>query len=130
MEGGACGRREGSVAETNLKKEKERLTNTGNVSDNKATETNAAELAHSQSSDKTALLGGVAMSLFLTAVIKLLEYRLREVPHDRYPDKGSFYYYWVLPRPTLLCGPGSVLGDYTLPTSYPTGALYTMHRRT
>ena len=32
--------------------------------------------------------------------------------------------------PGQLCGPGSVLGDYTLPTSYPTGALYTMHRRT
>lgn len=43
---------------------------------------------------------GIGVSFLLTIVLKLLEYRLSEVPHE--PDQGSLIYYWVLPNPTLL----------------------------
>ena len=47
-----------------------------------------------------ALALGVGTSFLLTVGIKLLEYRLLEVPHE--PDKGAFIYYWVLPNPTFV----------------------------
>ena len=50
--------------------------------------------------DVRALTVGIGVSFALTFVIKALEYRLSNVPHD--PDKGPFIYYWVLPNPTAV----------------------------
>ena len=53
--------------------------------------------AHAQREDVKALALGIAVSFVLTVAMKLLEYRLRDVPHE--PDKGPFIYYWVLLNP-------------------------------
>ena len=50
--------------------------------------------------DVMALALGVGTSFLLTLVMKLLEYRLLEVPHE--PYKGAFIYYWILPSPTFV----------------------------
>ena len=60
----------------------------------------AASVRRAQREDVKVLALGVGVSFVLTLAMKLLEYRLRDVPHD--PDKGPFIYYWVLPNPTAV----------------------------
>lgn len=50
--------------------------------------------------DVMALALGIGISFLLTLVMKLLEHRLLDVPHE--PDKGVMIYYWVLPSPTFV----------------------------
>ena len=63
-----------------------------------------------QREDVKALALGIGVSFVLTLAIKLLEYRLRDVPHE--PDKGPFIYYWVLPNPTAVTRLLSAWGLY------------------
>lgn len=63
------------------------------------TDSSNSQRAASSREDIKALALGVAISFLLTLAMKLLEYRLLEVPHE--PDKGVLIYYWVLPNPTV-----------------------------
>ena len=64
------------------------------------TNISSKENDHAPTEDVKALALGVAISFVLTLAMKLLEFRLRDVPHE--PDKGVLIYYWVLPNPTLV----------------------------
>ena len=68
--------------------------------DDESKEAGAENPHQARREDVKALALGVGISILLTLVMKLLEYRLLEVPHE--PDKGVFIYYWVLPNPTFV----------------------------
>ena len=60
----------------------------------------SSKITYAQREDVKALVLGIGVSFLLTLAMKLVDYRLRDVPHE--PDKGPFIYYWVLPNPTAV----------------------------
>jgi hypothetical protein len=69
-------------------------------SDQQCQQSDKEETTRLPREDVRALALGIGVSFALTFIVKALEYRLRDVPHE--PEKGPFIYYWVLPNPTAV----------------------------